>query len=157
MTDDPQPTSVVTAGHKRRRLVEPQAFEWEVGGTTYRTSVPADGHGFEVSAPRPLRALMGLLAPWYALEDVSSAHDYLYRKQGVNAAKTQEWVQHGGLGASKVWRTTTIDRKTADAIMLSDPHDPLWLRYAAYAYVRAFGWWPWHDVGERIWDWLTGE
>lgn len=132
-----RPISVTTPGHKRRRLVEPVTYRWTHNGDEFKVVVPADGHGFEVSAPRPLRALAVLVGPYYSFEDVSAAHDYLYRERGVNVA----WVRNGGLGP---WRTTTIDRKAADAIMLSDEDDPLWLRYIAWAYVRLVGWFPWN-------------
>jgi hypothetical protein len=127
---DLQPKSVVTEGHKRRRLTEPFSLTWEHGDQEWYVMVPADGRGYEVSAPRPLRALMGLLAPWYALEDVSAAHDYLYRMREV----------HGR------------PRAEADAVLFADDSDPTWLQYAAWVYCRAFGWIAWHNYDDKISD-----
>jgi hypothetical protein len=73
---------------------------------------------------------MGLLAPWYALEDVSAAHDYLYRMREV----------HGR------------PRAEADAVLFADDSDPTWLQYAAWVYCRAFGWIAWYDYDDAIKD-----
>jgi len=127
---DLQPESVVTEGHKRRRLTKPFSLTWEYGDQEYHVKVFADGHSYEVSAPRPLRALAALFAPYYSLEDVSAAHDYLYREREA----------HDG------------SRAEVDAVLFADDSDPAWLQWAAWLYVRAVGWVAWYDYDEAIKD-----
>jgi hypothetical protein len=146
---DLQPKSVVTEGHKRRRLTEPFTLTWEHDGAEFTVYVPRDGHGYEVSAPRPLRALAALFAPYYALEDVSAAHDYLYRERGFEDRVSD--LQAPGGDTDARW-DGTISRAEADAVLFADDSDPTWLQYAAWAYCRAFGWIAWYDYDEAIKD-----
>jgi len=184
------PTSETTRGGKRRRLTEPYTLDWWSRGTHYRITVPADGHGFEVSLPRPPRRVsaiallaiflslgeaydpsgswwsavgaaltyawtvvaapragLGILADHYALEDVSAAHDWLYREAGDVPVEVETEGGWQPLGRP-------LTRAEADAVMAADSDDPWWLQSASILFVRAVGWYKWDEwdvwVGERV-------
>lgn len=94
-------------------------------------------------------ALMGVLAPREALSPVSAAHDYMYLNNGH--------VEYEALHRGEWHPADYMTRKQADAVMLGDSDDPLWLRYAAYVYVRLVGWWPWHRWDEWLHDTLSSD
>jgi len=131
---------------RKRRLVEPFVYEWEVNGTRYRVDVPK-GFAYRASFP--------WLPRRYAFEDLSCVHDALYLMHSYLAGR----VEHGGLRHQVEDMTlclvdqddapAPLNRRVADRVLLTGP-EPAWMRALAYAYARACGWWMWHDVPQQI-------
>jgi len=87
--------------------------------------------------------LVGVVAPREALSPVSAAHDIAYRRKGH--------IEYDILVDGRWEPRSRMGRARADAMMTADEDDPLWLRWAAWAYTRALGWWKWDG-----WDeWLS--
>jgi len=84
--------------------------------------------------------LVGVVAPREALSPVSAAHDIMYRRKGQ--------VEYEILVDGHWEPRTRMGRARADAVMRADPDDPAWLKWAAWGYTRAFGWWLWDGWDE---------
>jgi len=112
-----------TSKDKRFRVVtEHTTVEWNGQCVT----VPK-GFEYRIGLNRRLgiKTLITLFGPRFALEDVSAAHDFVYKSQEYDMS-------------------VNMSRKEADEVMRSDPNDPYVLKQIAYYTVRVFGYVPWN-------------
>lgn len=108
--------------------------------------------------------LAGSLAPRESLSPVSAAHDWFYRNRGdvdfyTWDESTSSWTSGIEIPPESVAEGPTrrmhLTRAEADAVMVADPDDPLWIKWGAWAWVRLLGWWAWKDCGERLKSWIS--
>lgn len=119
-----RPRSRITKDNEHRVVAEPFTWEWQVGpAQVARVEVPA-GLRYRLSGGAVGRALIRLLGPSFAFENVCAVHDYVYRRGG---------------------RCTDppLTRREADLVLFSDPADPAWMQWPVYLLLRLGGWWAW--------------
>jgi len=124
---------------ERRILSEPFTIVWTGNnGDLLRATIPVDGRGFEISAPKPVLAPMLIFSDQYCLEAVSAAHDYFYRHKGK--------VKHERLVDGTWEPQEELSRTDADLVMWSNKDDPFWLGSLALHYTDLLGYFAWHNI-----------